>query len=690
VRLKFDIKKTRSRNLNYMLIFFYTVFMISIFLVLKLNFSRLNVITDNFYNLYKLQAEVNTLVEDINILFNNPDVYFESQDIYPVISQQINKVNSSFVELKKSARRNKKFLPVIEKLEDDYRNFSELYARIVKINRELYHPTEGLYVLIRNIEGELRNNNVFKVSPYKDMTDELFMYIDDLEKNKIDIKIFHQKAKYFQDRIRNLKVSGQSQELTKYQYQTLIFNYLKLIDRKNVITEVYGHPYDKGLFLKIHKVKELIKQHFSEVYVKSYNLINHDQKIIIYVFLLLEFIAMVVMLIGFYFIYLYVIKPVNFLEKYIRNLASTEKLEYLEVGHNLPLEISNIVVALNKHISHLKTKTVFVDKIRQEKHDFKFTLVSESDELGKSLEQLRLYLMKNKEEARKIREAEDKQRWITQGLASLGTLMRQNVNDLDSLLYSTLKGILDYVQVPIGAIYLKAVEGETEYYYLKTAIAYGNKRVKDLRFLPNESFVGTVAVEEKTMVVDKLPPDYIFFESAFGYAKPSSVAYVPLKSEDGILGVLEVATNKDFEEHILQFLESVSKDLASTIVYVRINEKTKSLAEDFQKQISEFKQKEEQHLKQIQELEEKLRKAEQELEEKKRLMFNKEDIIKEKIQEIIKLKDQLFVKDKEIEQIQKDFEKVEAQLKKHISNLEEQINKLIEDLNECNKKNKDK
>jgi methyl-accepting chemotaxis protein len=72
--------------------------------------------------------------------------------------------------------------------------------------------------------------------------------------------------------------------------------------------------------------------------------------------------------------------------------------------------------------------------------------------------------------------------------------------------------------------------------------------------------------------------------------------------EENILGVIEIASFKNFEQHEIEFLEKIAESIASTIISVRINERTNNLLNQSQRQAAEMAEQEEEMRQNMEEL----------------------------------------------------------------------------------------
>jgi PAS domain S-box-containing protein len=266
-------------------------------------------------------------------------------------------------------------------------------------------------------------------------------------------------------------------------------------------------------------------------------------------------------------------------------------------------ELSEVAIAVNTLIDGMIHTSKFALEIGKGNLETEFHLRSDRDTLGNALIDMR----KNIKEARKKeieqKKIDERNQWSANGINKMGEILRQNNQNIEDLSYAALKYLIDYMGAVQGAIYIKNDDNPKHIYYdLSSAIAYGREKLIDCKIKPEEGLVGRCASEELTIYLTEIPDNYPRIKSGLGGASPKVVIVVPMKSNEEMLGVIELISFKYFEEFEIEFIEKVGEDMASTIANVRTNQKTARLLKQSQQQSEELASKEEQMRQTIEEM----------------------------------------------------------------------------------------
>ena len=253
-------------------------------------------------------------------------------------------------------------------------------------------------------------------------------------------------------------------------------------------------------------------------------------------------------------------------------------------GHELQHRIDDLSNDIANEQSKSRMIFDFVEKMRQGQTDVQYD-VREGDEIGKSLINLRDELKRSQEEEN-IRKNEDKERhWITEGMAKFGAILRENIGDLDKLSNEVVMNLVQYVNAQQAGFFILAEKEDGKKYFKMTAsYAYGRKKFPDGSIEWGEGLVGACALEQKTIYIKETKDDYVKITSGLGKSNPRSLVIVPLKFNDEIYGVVELASFIKYQPFEIEFIERVAESIASTISTVNINIRTAQLLKESQEQ----------------------------------------------------------------------------------------------------------
>ena len=242
-----------------------------------------------------------------------------------------------------------------------------------------------------------------------------------------------------------------------------------------------------------------------------------------------------------------------------------------------------------------------MDGLLKQKFQSDITLLGKHDTFGKTLIALKENMRKARDEQLTYHEENQLRRYQNEGVAKFSDILRSNSDNLDKLSDVFVKEIVLYLEAIQGGLFLLDNEEDDEL-NLRAAFAYNRKKYLTKKIKKGESLVGTCALEKKTIHLNDIPEDYIEITSGLGDAPPTNLLILPVMHEGILIGVLELASLKAFDQNQIQLGEKISESLASSIIAARNNTKTAELLQKSQQQAAEMTEQEEEMRQNMEEL----------------------------------------------------------------------------------------
>lgn len=295
--------------------------------------------------------------------------------------------------------------------------------------------------------------------------------------------------------------------------------------------------------------------------------------------------------------------PLNSLTTSIKRLAQGEINENEKLKIETGDEMEEIARSLNVLVEGLNKTAVFAQEIGNGNLNAEHSLLSEKDVMGKSLEEMRGSLIKATEVEVERKKEEEKNNWANQCYASFSELLRKNNDNIHELSHSIVSSLVKDLNINQGGIFILNENQDNEQYLEMTAcFAYNRRKMFERRFEVNEGLVGRCYCEGETIYLLEIPDSYITITSGLGDTSPKCLLLVPLKINDEINGVLELASLTPIEEYKVKFVEKIAESIASTISSVRINVHTAELLAQTRQQAEEMAAQEEEMRQNLEEL----------------------------------------------------------------------------------------
>lgn len=258
-------------------------------------------------------------------------------------------------------------------------------------------------------------------------------------------------------------------------------------------------------------------------------------------------------------------------------------------------ELDRIPKALEKIVQNQVTIAAFADEIGKNNFEgnYEFNL---KNQLGISLSRMRDQL--------KNASLEDQRRlWANEGYNEFTDLLRSNQDDLEKMGNEIISKLVKYVKANQGALFILQKEEEEQYLELTATYAWGRKKFIDKKVGLKEGLLGQAVLEADTIYITNVPTNFVNITSGLGHANPSCILIVPLKINDTIHGVLELASLHKMEPYQREFVEKLGESIASVLSNIGTNQQTKKLLEESQQMTEQMKLQEEELRQNSEELE---------------------------------------------------------------------------------------
>ncbi len=312
--------------------------------------------------------------------------------------------------------------------------------------------------------------------------------------------------------------------------------------------------------------------------------------------------------------------PIKYLRDVIDRLGKGElvKIDSSKIFND---EIGDMAKSLSSMAEGFGEITVFAENIGDGKYDSEFKPLSESDMLGNALLEMRSNL-------KKVAEEDKKRNWSTSGLAKFGDILRSYNDNFEKLSDEIITNLVKYIGANQGALFIIETEdpaSEENYMELAACYAWDKKKFLEKKIYKGEGLSGQAWIEGDVIYLTEVPNDYVSITSGLGEANPRSVLIVPLKLNDEIHGVIEMASFKEYDEYEIEFVERIAENIASTISSVKVNERTQKLLEESTMMTEQMRAQEEemrQNMEELQATQEKIQRDQLDRESREKIILS--------------------------------------------------------------------
>ncbi|HUJ25699.1 MAG TPA: response regulator, partial [Myxococcales bacterium] len=197
-------------------------------------------------------------------------------------------------------------------------------------------------------------------------------------------------------------------------------------------------------------------------------------------------------------------------------------------------------------------------------------VASLSDNINQMIVNLRETTQKNQE-----------QDWLKTNLAKFSSMM-QGQKNLDTVSRLIMSQLTPLVSAHHGAFFMIERDGVEQVLKLVATYAYKERKSISNRFRVGESLVGQCALEKKSILLTKVPSDYIQINSGLGEATPLNIIVLPVLFEGEVKAVIELASFNPFSAIHQIFLDQLTESIGVVLNMITASMRTEQLLQQSQ------------------------------------------------------------------------------------------------------------
>ncbi|HEY8938354.1 MAG TPA: GAF domain-containing protein [Cyclobacteriaceae bacterium] len=256
---------------------------------------------------------------------------------------------------------------------------------------------------------------------------------------------------------------------------------------------------------------------------------------------------------------------------------------------------------IENSITNFQQASEFIENIADGKYTAEWAGLNETNgELNEANLAGRLTNMR--EQLKQMKRDEERRLWTNEGLTRFSEIVRNHQSDLVELSNSVIRFLTHYLDAQQGGLFVLREEEKDSYLELTACYAFDRKKFVERRIDIGVGLIGQTYLEGETTLLTKLPQGYTYITSGMGEATPGCLVIVPMKYNEKIEAIIEIASLEKFEDYQIAFLEKAGEFVASALQSVRTTEKMKELLLMSQRQTEEMRATEEELRQNLEEL----------------------------------------------------------------------------------------
>jgi hypothetical protein len=270
---------------------------------------------------------------------------------------------------------------------------------------------------------------------------------------------------------------------------------------------------------------------------------------------------------------------------------------------NKPADLDNEDSVINDIITNLTKAANFIKAIAQGNYDVKWEGFSAAG-TDTNKHNISGELLVMRDEMMKKKDQDLRQQWVSEGLNGVGEIIRDYQSKFELLCEKSLFFITKYLKAQQGGLYvMNENDPDDKYLELISCYAFDKKKFVTKRVEIGEGVLGQAFMEGEPIYLTEVPKDYVKITSGLGEANPRCLTIYPLKHNDTVVALIEIASFTPNDQYALDFLANACKSIGASLITLQSNVKTKMLLEQAQQHAEELRAQEEEMRQNMEELE---------------------------------------------------------------------------------------
>jgi PAS domain-containing protein len=205
--------------------------------------------------------------------------------------------------------------------------------------------------------------------------------------------------------------------------------------------------------------------------------------------------------------------------------------------------------------------------------------------------------------------------WQDAQLAQFDELLRVNYDkELGDFSHTLLKELAETVSAARGAFFV--LDDDERYLEVTATYAISKDKLEKPYFEVGEGLNGQAVASKTPIYLDDVPMERSSVESGLSNYHGRFLLSLPLVFNEMVYGAIELVLFQPLEQKEINFLQPVSRNIASTLQNIRSNERNRRLLKELQNQTEQMRAQEEemrQNMEELQATQEQIEKSREEL-----------------------------------------------------------------------------